>query len=99
MSNTKKSTSRALRTSVPRKTAEPNAPAAPATAYVSDYAIGDQVSHPMFGNGTITGIDENKLTIEFSESVTKQIIDGYVKHRRERSAQASLPLHPIIPKC
>lgn len=81
MANTKRPTARALRTSVTRKTAKPKTPAASATAYVSDYTIGDQVSHPMFGNGTVTRIDENKLTIEFSESLTKQIIDGYVKRR------------------
>jgi len=82
MANTKKSTSRTLRTSVPRKPAKPKAPAASVSAYVSDYKIGDHVSHPMFGNGTVTGIDDNKLTIEFSESLTKQIIDGYVTQQR-----------------
>lgn len=82
MVNTKKSTARVLRTSVPRKTAKPETPAAVAAAYVSEYAVGDQVSHSMFGNGTVMAIDENKLTVEFPERITKQIIDGYVKHRR-----------------
>ena len=73
----------ARRTSTPRKSVKTKAPAplAPAT-YVSRYAVGDGISHPMFGNGTVTAIDENKLTIEFPESVTKQIIDGYVRHRQ-----------------
>jgi hypothetical protein len=79
MANTKKS---APRTPVPPKPAKPKTSAAPATAYVSDYAVGDEVSHPMFGDGTVTAIEENKLTVEFPESVIKQIIDGYVKHRR-----------------
>jgi hypothetical protein len=35
----------------------------------------------MFGYGTVTAIDENKLTIEFPGSVTKQIMDAYVTHR------------------
>lgn len=79
MTNTKKSTSR---TRTLRKIAKPKAPDASVTAYVSDYTVGDHVSHPMFGDGTVTAIDQNKLTVEFPESVTKQIIDGYVKHRR-----------------
>ena len=75
--------SRALRASTPRRTAKPKTPATPLVliAYVSDYAVGDHISHAMFGDGTVTAIDENKLTIDFPESVTKQIIDGYVKHR------------------
>jgi hypothetical protein len=56
--------------------------AAPAPANVSDYAIGDLISHPMFGDGTVTAIDQRILTVEFHEGVTKQILDGYVKRRR-----------------
>jgi hypothetical protein len=94
MANTKRPASRALRAAAPRKTAKPKAPTAPKTpaapkaptppaaAYVSGYAVGDQISHPIFGDGTVTAIDQNKLTIEFPGNVTKQIIDGYVKHRR-----------------
>jgi len=75
--------SRALRASTPRKTAKPKPPPAPlAPAFVSDYAVGDHISHLMFGDGTVTAIDANKLTIDFPGSVTKQIIDGYVTHRR-----------------
>ena len=55
----------------------------PATiAYVSKYTVGDQISHPMFGDGTVSAITANKLTIEFPDSVTKQIVDGYVNPRR-----------------
>jgi hypothetical protein len=72
-----------LRASTPRKTAKPKTAAIPLPlAYVSDYAVGDHISHTMFGDGTVTAINENKLTIDFPESVTKQIIDGYVTHRR-----------------
>lgn len=82
MANTKRSTSRPLRATASRKTTEPKTPTRPAPAYVSDYAVGDGISHPMFGDGTVTAIDQNKLTVEFPDSVTKQIIDGYVKRRR-----------------
>jgi len=58
---------------------------------VTDYAVGDHVSHPIFGDGIIRAIDENNLTIEFPESVTKQIIDSYVKHRRARSIKRVVP--------
>ena len=74
--------SRALPASSPRKTAKPKTPATPlAPAHVSDYAVGDHISHAMFGDGTVTAIDANKLTIDFPDSVTKQIVDDYVKLR------------------
>ena len=53
-----------------------NAPSA------STYAVGDQVTHPMFGDGTVTAIDADKLSIEFTGSVVKQIVDYYVKRRK-----------------
>ena len=54
-------------------------PAAP--PYASKYTVGDQISHPMFGDGTVTAIHTNKLTIEFPDSVIKQIVDDFVTHR------------------
>ena len=51
-------------------------PAAP--AYASKYTVGDQISHPMFGAGTVTAIHTNKLTIEFPHNVIKQIVDDFV---------------------
>ena len=30
------------------------------------FAIGDKVTHPMFGKGTVTAIDTDKLTIKFA---------------------------------
>jgi len=73
----------ALKSTASRKTAKPKTLVhGPVTvAYASKYTAGDHISHPMFGHGTVTAIDENKLTIEFRESVTKQIIDSYVTHR------------------
>ena len=45
------------------------------------YAIGDRVSHQKFGDGVVTALDGEKLTIRFADGRTKQIIDYYVKHR------------------
>jgi len=57
---------------------------APVTAhipYVSAFAIGDRISHPQFGDGTVAEIDDAKLTIAFTSRGTKQIIDSYVKRQ------------------
>ena len=77
------STASSLESTTPRKTKRPETSnAAPTTpAYMSKYMVGDQISHPMFGNGTVTAIHTNKLTIEFPHSVTKQIVDDFVTHR------------------
>ena len=72
---------------VTRKT--PSAPKRPATSpsepqdtsTTPGYAIGDRVSHQQFGDGVITALDGEKLTIKFADGRTKQIIDYYVKRR------------------
>ena len=46
--------------------------------YVSPFSIGDHISHPQFGEGTVTEIDGAKLTIDFASRGTKQIVDHYV---------------------
>jgi hypothetical protein len=51
--------------------------------YVSPFSIGDHISHPQFGEGTVTEIDDAKLTIDFASRGTKQIIDHYVKRSKE----------------
>ena len=48
----------------------------------SEFEIGDKVAHPKFGHGVVKAIDGDKLTIQFSANVIKQIVDYYVKHRR-----------------
>ena len=48
----------------------------------TEYTKGDQISHPMFGHGTVAAIDVHTLTIEFEGNVVKQILDGYVKPRK-----------------
>jgi hypothetical protein len=45
------------------------------------HAIGDRVSHQKFGDGVVTALDGEKLTIRFADGRTRQIIDYYVKHR------------------
>ena len=51
-------------------------------AYRSDFKLRERVTHPKFGNGIVTAIEADKLTIQFPRKVTKQIVDCYVKHRR-----------------
>jgi DNA helicase-2/ATP-dependent DNA helicase PcrA len=74
-----------LKSSTPRKTtkAETPPPTPAATVHTSKYTIGDHVSHPIFGEGTVTGIDGEKLTIQFADNVVKQIIEGYVSRRKQ----------------
>jgi hypothetical protein len=57
-------------------------PVAAPIPYVSPFAIGDRISHPQFGEGTVTEIDDAKLTIDFASRGTKQIIDDYVKRSK-----------------
>jgi hypothetical protein len=52
-------------------------PAAKATGY----AAGDLVFHPMFGDGTVTAVDANKLTIRFEGGRERHIVDTFVKRR------------------
>lgn len=66
----------------PRRIRVKPAPVAAPVAYVSAYAIGDHISHPQFGDGTVTEIDDAKLTIAFASRGTKQIIDDYVERHK-----------------
>lgn len=49
----------------------------PAGAYV----IKDKVSHVRFGDGIVTAVDGEKLTIKFADGREKQILDYYLKRR------------------
>ena len=44
----------------------------------SRFAVGDRVFHIKFGNGTIAGIEGNKLTIDFDKAGQKRVLDGFV---------------------
>ncbi|TCR83529.1 UvrD-helicase domain-containing protein [Rhizobium sp. BK376] len=45
----------------------------------SKFAVGDRVFHIKFGNGNISGIEGNKLTIEFDRAGEKRVLDGFVE--------------------
>ncbi len=45
----------------------------------SRFTLGDRVFHLKFGNGNITGIEGNKLTIEFDRAGQKRVLDGFVE--------------------
>ena len=51
------------------------------SVYRSDFKLGERVTHPKFGNGIVKAINSEKLTIQFSRDVVKEILDYYVKHR------------------
>ncbi len=43
------------------------------------FAVGDRVSHPQFGAGTIVAIEGSSLSIAFDAHGARRIIDSYVK--------------------
>jgi DNA helicase II / ATP-dependent DNA helicase PcrA len=44
----------------------------------SRFSVGDRVFHIKFGNGSIAGIEGNKLTIDFDRAGQKRVLDGFV---------------------
>ena len=52
---------------------------AKSTGAVSDFAIGERVFHQKFGNGNVTAIDGNKLTIAFDKAGEKRVVDSFVE--------------------
>ena len=49
---------------------------------VSAFALGDRVFHQKFGNGNVTAIDGNKLTIAFDRAGEKRVVDSFVERVR-----------------
>jgi DNA helicase-2/ATP-dependent DNA helicase PcrA len=45
----------------------------------SPFSVGDRVFHLKFGNGNISAIDGNKLTIDFDKAGQKRVLDGFVR--------------------
>ena len=52
---------------------------AKSTGTVSAFAIGDRVFHLKFGNGNVTAVDGNKLTIAFDKAGEKRVVDSFVE--------------------
>ncbi len=52
---------------------------AKSTGTVSVFAPGDRVFHQKFGNGNVTAIDGNKLTIQFDKAGEKRVVDSFVE--------------------
>ncbi len=52
---------------------------AKSTGTVSDFTPGDRVFHQKFGNGNITAVDGNKLTIQFDHAGEKRVVDSFVE--------------------
>jgi DNA helicase II / ATP-dependent DNA helicase PcrA len=52
---------------------------AKSTGTVSAFALGDRVFHQKFGNGNVTAIDGNKLTIQFDRAGEKRVVDSFVE--------------------
>ena len=51
-------------------------------APTSQFSIGDAVHHPIFGDGKVEGIKEDKLTITFDGNVTKVIREDFVTRKK-----------------
>ncbi len=49
------------------------------TGAVSAFAIGDRVFHLKFGNGNVTAVDGNKLSIQFDQAGEKRVVDSFVE--------------------
>ncbi len=52
---------------------------AKSTGAISDFSVGDRVFHLKFGNGNVTAIDGNKLTIAFDKAGEKRVVDSFVE--------------------
>ena len=64
-----------------RKTPIVRAEAKRPVARATGYAVGNKVSHPKFGDGTVTAVDADKLTIKFRGGRVRLIVDYYVRRR------------------
>jgi DNA helicase-2/ATP-dependent DNA helicase PcrA len=52
---------------------------AKSTGAVSAFRTGDRVFHQKFGNGNVTLVDGNKLTIRFDQAGEKKVVDSFVE--------------------
>jgi DNA helicase-2/ATP-dependent DNA helicase PcrA len=49
------------------------------TGTASAFAVGDRVFHLKFGNGNVTAVDGNKLSIQFDQAGEKRVVDSFVE--------------------
>ena len=52
---------------------------AKSTGTISAFTSGDRVFHQKFGNGNVTAVDGNKLTIQFDKAGEKRVVDSFVE--------------------
>jgi DNA helicase-2/ATP-dependent DNA helicase PcrA len=52
---------------------------AKSTGPASSFTVGARVFHQKFGNGNVTAVDGNKLTILFDRAGEKRVVDGFVE--------------------
>ena len=52
---------------------------AKSTGASSNFTAGDRVFHLKFGNGNVTAVDGNKLTIHFDKAGEKRVVDSFVE--------------------
>ena len=52
---------------------------AKSTGAASSFAVGARVFHQKFGNGNVTAVDGNKLTIKFDHAGEKRVVDSFVE--------------------
>ncbi len=52
---------------------------AKSTRASSSFKTGDRVFHLKFGNGNVTAVDGNKLTIRFDKAGEKRVVDSFVE--------------------
>jgi DNA helicase-2/ATP-dependent DNA helicase PcrA len=52
---------------------------AKSTGATSLFAVGERVFHLKFGNGNVTDVDGNKLTIRFDKAGEKRVVDSFVE--------------------
>jgi DNA helicase-2/ATP-dependent DNA helicase PcrA len=52
---------------------------AKSTGTVSPFGPGDRVFHQKFGNGNVTHVEGNKLTIAFDKAGEKRVVDSFVE--------------------
>jgi DNA helicase-2/ATP-dependent DNA helicase PcrA len=49
------------------------------TGTASAFAVGDRVFHLKFGNGNVTAVDGNKLSVHFDQAGEKRVVDSFVE--------------------